>query len=412
VEDQEIGKRLQAARRQRGRSLRELAELAGLSAGFLSMVENGQRRLSRTEHINALAQALFIAPSELTGQPYAPSDPSTAGAHEAIPALRLALMGMSVEETPDVLGDLPPLPALRVRVLEANRLYHSCEYATLARKLPGLLTVLHAAVGSASPADRPELLRLLADAYHPACTLLLKGLGYTDLAFIAVTRGADAIRELDDPVYTALSGFFHTHVLMAAGSPVQALARAEQAALLAERHLRTPQDHALLGELHLIRATCLTQDKHRPGEERSREVQGHLAEAADLAARTGETKAWHLNFGPTNVGIHQVSLNTDLGLHGEAVTASAGVRAEALSLMQAPGRKAAFNADLGRSLAHVRGKDAEAVTRLLEAEQAAPQRVHVNPLVRSTVADLLDRQLPKATARDLRGLAHRMGLQL
>lgn len=94
-----------------------------------------------------------------------------------------------------------------------------------------------------------------------------------------------------------------------------------------------------------------------------------------MAARTGETKAWHLNFGPTNVGIHQVSLNTDLRLHGGAVTASSGVQAEALSAMQAPGRKAAFNADLGRSLARAHGKGAEAVTQLLEAERAAPQRV-------------------------------------
>ncbi|MEV7778490.1 transcriptional regulator [Kitasatospora sp. NPDC088351] len=317
-------------------------------------------------------------------------------------------MGMNLGLPPDQGPPAEPVGVLAERVAEANRLYHSCEYGQVADVLPGLLGDLHAAADAATGPRRQVLLRLLADAYHPACTLLLKNLGYTDLAFIAVTRAAEAIAELDDPIYHALSGFFHTHVLMAAGSPAQALARAGQAAAEVERRLVSPAAHALLGELHLIQATCLTQDVRRSGAERTHEVNQHLVEAASLAARTGETKAWHLNFGPTNVGIHQVSLNTDLGLHGKAVAAGGGVRPQILS---APGREAAFRADLGRSLAHLRGRDAEAVAALLAAEHVAPQRIHANALVRDTVSDLLDRQLPSHAARDLRGLAHRMGLQ-
>lgn len=135
-----------------------------------------------------------------------------------------------------------------------------------------------------------------------------------------------------------------------------------------------------------------------------------MAEAADLADRTGETRAWHLNFGPTNVGIHQVSLNTDLGLHGKAVSAGNGVHPGVLA--EAPGRQAAFHADLGRSLAHIRGREAEAVAALLTAEEIAPQRIHADALVRHTVEFLTDRQLPSQAARDLRGLAHRIGLSL
>ncbi|MFJ8475723.1 helix-turn-helix domain-containing protein [Kitasatospora sp. NPDC094011] len=406
---QQIGERLRSARRRRGMSLRNLAGLSGLSIGFLSMVENGQRHLDRTGHITALAEALQIAPSELTGQPFAPVDPSTASAHEAIPALRLALMGMNLGLPPDQGPPAGPPVLLAERVVQANRLYHACEYGKVAAALPRLLGDLHAAADAAPPARRAGLLRLLADAYHPACTLLLKNLGYTDLAFIAVTRAAEVIAELDDPIYHALSGFFQTHVLMSAGSPVQALARAGQAADEVERHLSGPAAHALLGELHLIRATCLTQDVRRSGAERTREVNQHLAEAATLAALTGETKAWHLNFGPTNVGIHQVSLNTDLGRHGQAVSAGGGVRPQ---ILEAPGREAAFRADLGRALAHLRGRDVEAVASLLAAEHVAPQRIHANVMVRDSVSDLLDRQLPSHSARDLRGLAHRMGLQL
>jgi transcriptional regulator with XRE-family HTH domain len=398
----DIGARLRSARRQRGMSLRTLAGLSGLSVGFLSMVENGRRHLDRTSHITALADALRIAPTELTGRVIASTDPATASAHEAIPALRLALMGVGHRPTAVARG---PLAA---RVAQANRLYHRCEYGVLARKLPPLLADLRAAVEKASPDQHPGLLELLADTYHPACTMLLKYLGYPDLAYIAVTRADEAIAELDDPLRNALSGFFHAHVLMSTGSPDLALDQAESAANTVEHHLVGPDAYALLGELHLIRATCLTQDVRRSGADRISEVNEHLAEADALATRTGETKAWHLNFGPTNVGIHQVSLNTDLGRHGHAVAASQGVRPH---ILDAPGRNAAFHADLGRSLARLRGRDTDAVSELLTAERTAPQRIHANTMVRDTVSELLDRQLPSRTTREVRALAHRMGVQ-
>ncbi|MFF3554373.1 helix-turn-helix domain-containing protein [Streptomyces tsukubensis] len=404
-----IGQRLRAVRRQRGMSLRTLAGLAGLSPGFLSMVENGHRHLDRTGHIVSLAEALQIAPVELTGMPLAPADVGMDSAHASIPSLRLALMGIPPDPSRDRRAHPPvPVPALATRVREANRLYHAAEYGHLADGLPGLLNDLHTAAQTATGADRTVLLGLLADAYHPACTLLLKNLGYTDLAFIAVTRAAEAIAELDDPVRTALSGFFHAHVLMSAGSPDQALDRAGQAADVVGRHLAGPGACALLGELHLMQATCLALDVHRSGADRTREVGEHLSEAGDLAERVGETKAWHLNFGPTNVGIHHVSLNTELGLHGKAVSVRPGLNPQ---ILRAPGRQAAFHADLGRSLTQLRGRDTEAVVELLEAERVAPQRIHANASVRGAVATLLERRLPSHTARDLRGLAHRVGLQ-
>jgi hypothetical protein len=375
------------------------------------MVENGQRHLDRTGHINALAEALQVAPAELLGQPYPPAGPASGTAHEAIPAIRLALMGVHPTVEARTQAPVAPTPALAERVTQVNRLYHACEYGTLAQALPTLLGDLHAAFQTAPPDRRAALLRLTARAYHPACTLLLKSLGYTDLAFLAVTRAADLTAELDDPLYQGLSGFFHTHVLMAAGSPDQAYAHAQHAADLIEAHLHDQADRtaslALLGELHLIRATALTHHVHRPGSDRAGEVRSHLREAHVLAERTGDTRAWHLNFGPTNVGIHQVSLNTDLGLYGPAIHAGQALRTR---ITAPPGRTAAFHADLGRALAHQRGRHGEAVGELVTAERVAPQRVHTDAAVRQTVSTLLDRQLPAHAARDLRGLAHRIGL--
>ncbi|MDQ1289762.1 MAG: hypothetical protein QG622_3328 [Actinomycetota bacterium] len=399
-------------------SLRTLSGLSGLSAGFLSMIENGQRHLERTSHVNALAQALRIAPAELLGQPFPPVDPTTGTAHEAVPAIRLALMA----PLPTVAGPpaaTTPLPVLTLRVRQANRLYHACDYTTLAHTLPGLLADLHAALEAAAPDQRPELLRLTVQAYHPACTLLLKTLGYTDLAFLSTIRAADLTTELDDPLDRALSGFFHTHVLMAAGNPDLAYSHAEGAADLVLESLRRPSSDrnrtvggereplALLGELHLIRASALAQDLHRAGGHRADQVREHLEQAWALAARTGETRAWHLNFGPTNVMIHQVSLHTDLAAYDRALRAGQSLRT---TITAPPGRIATFHSDLGRAMAHRRGHHAEAVGELLTAERAAPQRVRTNPAVRQAVATLLAQPLPVHVCRDLRGLAHRVGL--
>lgn len=45
-----------------GMSLATLAGLSGVSAPFLSMIENGQRELRRESHVLALAATLWVAP--------------------------------------------------------------------------------------------------------------------------------------------------------------------------------------------------------------------------------------------------------------------------------------------------------------------------------------------------------------
>lgn len=61
----EMGTRLRAARLRRGMTLEVLAGLAGLSQAYLSMVENGKRKLDRYSMIVALAEALKVPPAEL-----------------------------------------------------------------------------------------------------------------------------------------------------------------------------------------------------------------------------------------------------------------------------------------------------------------------------------------------------------
>jgi transcriptional regulator with XRE-family HTH domain len=59
---------LRAIRRRRGLTMAAVAERSGLSQSFLSMLERGERKLRRLDHITALAAVLRVPPSELAGE--------------------------------------------------------------------------------------------------------------------------------------------------------------------------------------------------------------------------------------------------------------------------------------------------------------------------------------------------------
>ncbi len=56
---------LRRVRLRRGLTQVELAGLAGLSYSYISMIECGRRRLTRRDHVNALAAALRVPPAEI-----------------------------------------------------------------------------------------------------------------------------------------------------------------------------------------------------------------------------------------------------------------------------------------------------------------------------------------------------------
>jgi transcriptional regulator with XRE-family HTH domain len=64
-----IGRQVRRIRHARGKSLVAVAGLAGISKSHLSRIERGERPLDSRSEIAALANALEIAPSELTKLP-------------------------------------------------------------------------------------------------------------------------------------------------------------------------------------------------------------------------------------------------------------------------------------------------------------------------------------------------------
>src|SRR3954469_17917424 len=99
-----IGANLRQIRRTRGKSLTVVAGLAGISPSYLSRLESGDRALDRRSLLVALANALEVAPSEITRAPMV-----QAGELEedrSLGAVRLALLSVSMGQ---LLGEVAPL---------------------------------------------------------------------------------------------------------------------------------------------------------------------------------------------------------------------------------------------------------------------------------------------------------------
>ncbi|MBV9728605.1 MAG: helix-turn-helix domain-containing protein [Pseudonocardiales bacterium] len=129
-----IGARLRQIRNSRKKSLWVVAGLAGISKSKLSRIERGEIALDSRSEIVALANALRIAPSELTSLPVpAPGDGST---DAAVNAVRLALIAAS-RNRPH--GQVIPLDVLQRRVQQIRETRRQCGFGAVGERLPDLI---------------------------------------------------------------------------------------------------------------------------------------------------------------------------------------------------------------------------------------------------------------------------------
>lgn len=388
-----VGERVRSCRRYRGVSLQVLADRTGLSKSFLSMVENGQRQLDRRRHISAIADALQVSVTDLTGQPFPPAEPHQGGAHATVPAVRLALIGSSLDYTDR--DQSRPVDQLARDTVALMDLRQACKDEEVGRTLGWLLSDLHVAVVR-SP-EREPALRSLVLATKAACSWL-KSLGYPDLAWIAADRGWQAACRLDDPLWIAAADYSRTQALSGLGAYGQMSAIASHAA--ESTPTSTGEGLEVLGMHRLTQA--LSAATTGQGD-----AHAALAQARDLANRTGQGVAFWMAFGPVNVVQWEMSVVAEEGDPERAVQVAETIRPEEIL---SPSRRASYYADLGLALALIRGRDQDAVTALQQAERLAPDRVRNNPRVRETVNAMLQRSRREAGGRALRGLAHRVGV--
>src|SRR5262245_39421504 len=106
-----IGRRVRQIRYARKKSLRVIADLAGMSKSHLDRIERGERALDSRSQTVALANALEVAPTDLVNLPVpAPADGDADLQAEEV---RLAIMAVT-HRYPD--GAILPVDALRTQV--------------------------------------------------------------------------------------------------------------------------------------------------------------------------------------------------------------------------------------------------------------------------------------------------------
>jgi transcriptional regulator with XRE-family HTH domain len=394
-----IGHRLREIRYWRDKSLRVVAELAGISESYLSRLERGERHVDRRSLLEALAAALEVAPGELTGAHDLMSAEGMGAVHTAVVALRIALADNALDDPADETSrPWPDLAAMLHRV--NNELRPAADYAGMGLVLPDLITELHA-VAADEPAHRRNALYGLLDVYT-AAGFVAKHLGQPDLASVAAMHARAVAAQLDSPAHSALAEFLRAQ---AVSSP----ARARSLALAARAADRVapcvgsdPGAAEMYGMLHL---TCALNAAALRSPAESAD---HQAEAADVAARVGSgTNFGHQGFGLANYGFWEVHLAVERGEGGKVRELARGINTTGVSSAT---RRAGFYTDLGRGLATERAHRQEAVAALRTAERLAPQRVRTNPFAREVVTDLMRRARRDAIGRELRGMAYRMGL--
>jgi transcriptional regulator with XRE-family HTH domain len=397
-----IGSRLRTLRKWRGLSLAALAGQAGISASFLSMAERGQRALDRRSYISALATALRVSETELTGGPHLGTDPVQSGPHAYIPALRTSLLTNSPRGDP-IAESARPVNELAVLMTgTVERCRRRYDYIEVGKHLPALIDEAHVHVHiGGEQAVRPAL-EVLLEAYMCAAGMA-RTLGHPDLAHVAATRADEVAVRLGDPVSRGKAAFALFRPDVVDRSRIKALA--DRAADRLEPHVHGDQrGMQALGMLTLnaalASAACLDGTAARQW----------LDEAARIAAHVPDdmNASWQA-FCATNVAVWRVAVGVE---HGEAGGQVARMAAEVdeTKLAVHPARRACFYTDVGRGLARDAKTRAEAVTWLRRAETLAPQRVRNSAAVRETVAVLLEQTRTAAQGRELRGLAARMGV--
>jgi transcriptional regulator with XRE-family HTH domain len=399
-----IGERLRTLRRWRGMTLAALGGLAGVTPQYLSAVELGKKPLDRRSTISALAEALRVSETDLTGGPHLGKDPLQSGPHAAVPALRVAL-SVNTTDAP-IAENARPLGDVVADLKDLSAAHAAGDFLRLGPVLPNALSDLYFHVANPANDDaRIEAARALVDVLHWSADMC-HVLRYPDLAQIAARAAIDAATLIEDHVRIGMAQFerIGTAPHPSAASWVQARTVSERAANALEPHAHDAVGFQVLGMLTLrcALAAAATQD--------SAATKHWLAEAQTLASRVNDDDPaanWEW-FGATNVAIWRTALAVESGEGGELILKLAG-RVNPGKLVVAT-RRAGLYLDVARGLARDARTQDDAAKWLARAEQASPQLFRNYGPARETVAFLLSRARSAAGGRELRGMAARMGV--
>jgi transcriptional regulator with XRE-family HTH domain len=384
----------------RGWTGRELARRANVSYSLLAKVESGAVPASPA-FIGAVARALNVDVTRITGQPYESPGSREIALQSAIHPLRRVLLTYDVPPALDVPPRLAPELAVDVRAV--SLLGRQARYLQLGQRLPALLDELHVAVALAREPERPGLFALLAEAYGGVSGLAHQ-LGYSDLRALALDRIEWASRQSGDSLRVARTQWSRGASLLGAAAYDQGLSLMERtrAGLGADVGRMDEATRSVYGSLHL-RSAVLAARAGRP-----QESDAHLAEARSIAATVREDANYYgMEFGSANVSLHEVSAAIEQADGTSAIRwASEAERAGHIRVLP-PVRVGHYRIELARGWLY-HGDWHRALASLQAARRVSPQLVRIHPMVRDTVSAIA--HIERRPSEELRAFAAWLGV--
>jgi len=392
-----IGERLRFYRQAKGKTQAVVAGLAGVTEDYLSQIERGLKTPTILL-LHRFSKILGVRVSELLGESATEHDEAV---HPVGYAVQRALTSYpSVSGTPD-------LADLRARVDAAWSIWQGSphRFTEASQVLPDLITDVQAAqrgLGTSASADeRREAQRISADLYFLLRTFT-KRIGRTDLSLLVADRGVLAAEAADDPVRMAAAKWNLGHILLAQGQPDGA----EEVAIRAVEDLERDAVDGDLDAVAMAGALCLVSvvaavRNNDPWTARDR-IRENAWPAAQMA---GDANVMWTVFGPTNVKLHAVSVEMELGEAGEALRLADDIDMSGTPSLE---RKTTFALEVARCYEQ-RRDDPGVFLHLVSAEASGPEDMRYNTLARDLVHGLLKRARP-TYAPQVRNLARRIDL--
>lgn len=392
--DEGIGTRIRRYRRYRGLSLDQAAGLAGISKPYLSRLERGERSADSRALLNRISSALQVPVPDLTGRPYAMGGRALVDTRVAVNETRLALL--------DPGGPLRSEQEIAAVVDGLDLLMNSCDPVRQARVIPDLLRWTQQSalrLGTKAAYERSAIASY-------AAMFLMRNLGELDLAWMAAEQMRTAAEQVGDPATLGFVAYAQAHALAAAGAlrRAQAVALAGQEVALAGQAVPAagPEEVAAHGSCLLVAASTSAALGDVDDARSMVTEAGRLAERLDEPTRI----ARHSSFSTWNVTMHRVAIEVEAGNPAAALHTAEPLTEKPVRNRE---RMSYLWVDVGRAFQQMDHRP-EAIEAFRRAERAAPLRVRLSPVVRSSVRELLDRSHRPVDGADLRGLAERCGV--
>ncbi len=413
--------RLAQRRDAAGFSQKALAELLEVDRTTVQRWENGESE-PRQLHRPKLARALGLTRGELEQMVHVGHEPEPIAStlevehYESLAVLEVAPEGGSEVQRRDFLQGLAatgvtvaselmpieqpsPLVGLRSAVERAMRFEHRSQYTALRATLPSLVLQAEQTASEQAGTERLEADRLLGSALLVNAFVLIKHDRPSD-AQATATMALSAAEASGDTALVAAAFRCLAETHLRGGDYDLAADLAIEGATYIERAPLTAEATAVRGACLLSAATA----RARAGDRRS--TYELLIAAQHQADRLGEDVVGTVVFGPTNVAIHHVAFEVELGDPIQALQHAESMRVENGRGLEE--RRSRYLIDVARAQA-ARRQDAAAIQTLIHAESISPEETRTHRLTRSTLIDLVERK-PARMATGLVPLAQRCGV--